>query len=150
MVFVNAIDTDHFASHLQQIAPLKCPEGGEFLTIEQIASIPNAWWLGQMSDAARALLTWQQTRALRQGALQNLGLLTPLQVASLTQDRVRSLHYEDFQYLHRHQATSLSLEQIAKSSRNDPVVFGKALVVVLFNTATTTITIVSLHSVRLS
>ena len=77
-----------------QLTALTAP----LLTAQQVASIPNRYWFGQIPNDARAALTATQVPSLRVATV-GLNLLTPQQVSWLTPAQIQSLYYFDFKYL---------------------------------------------------
>jgi hypothetical protein len=88
------------------------PQQAPHLTAEQLASIDNGWWFGQMPDAARAVLNATQIQALNIEAV-GLDELTDLQVGWLTVDQLHDVEYWDFDHLHVDQIDDLTTTQIA-------------------------------------
>jgi hypothetical protein len=82
------------------------------LTADQIASIPDAYWLATMAPETRAALTATQVQALNTATI-NIGYLTSAQVAELTPAEVQLLPYSEFQYLPAEQVPLLTTAQIA-------------------------------------
>ncbi len=83
-----------------------------WLTAEQLASIDNSWWFGQIPAAARAALTAVQVRSLD---IEDIGLdgLTRPQVNALTPDQIHEVKFHDFDQMTPTQAPHLTAEQLA-------------------------------------
>jgi hypothetical protein len=82
------------------------------LTVAQVASIPDTYWLTTMAADARAALSAPQVQALDTAHI-DLSLLTSDQVAELSTDQLQQVPYWDFQYLNATQVGSLTTDQIA-------------------------------------
>ncbi len=82
------------------------------LSAQQIASIPNGYWFGQIPTDARAALTGAQVPSLRVASV-GLNRLTSQQVSWLTAAQIQSLNYYDFQYLGPAQIRWLTAARIA-------------------------------------
>jgi hypothetical protein len=82
------------------------------LTAEQIASIPDGWWFGRMSDEAREALTADQVHALN---IAEVGIedLTNDQIDELTVEQIHVVQYWDFRFLDENQSPLLTVEQVA-------------------------------------
>jgi hypothetical protein len=78
----------------------------------QVATIPDAYWLGRIPAASRAAFTAPQIQALRVSAMR-ISLLTPQQVNWLTPNHIRSLTHFEFEYLSPAQIPTLTTAQIA-------------------------------------
>ncbi len=81
------------------------------LSAPQMASIPNEWYFGRMSPAARAALKAVQIQALNVEVV-GLNLLTPTQVGFLSADQVRRVTYDDFHSLLPTQTPLLTASQL--------------------------------------
>ena len=88
------------------------PKQTPLLTVDQIAPIPNSWWLHRISDEARATLTGEQVRALDVAAV-GIGGLTAEQIAELSDEQIRQLGYRDFERLSPTQIPVLTPAQVA-------------------------------------
>ncbi len=82
------------------------------LTPQQIASIPNDWWLARFSAEARAKLTAQQVQALQVDRT-GIGLLTAQQRTYLTTAQVQKLRYSQLRYVPVDRVPELTPQQIA-------------------------------------
>ena len=83
----------------------------QYLTVAQIATIPNVTWLGTLSAADRAALSTAQVQALKPAAIDGT-LLTPTQFAELTVSQVQGLGFSEFRYLDPAQIPDLTLAQV--------------------------------------
>ncbi|MCO6435859.1 MAG: LEPR-XLL domain-containing protein [Phycisphaerae bacterium] len=90
----------------------------DYLTSDQIATIPNQDWLGTMSAEARGSFDEAQVQALDVGST-GISLLTADQRGWLTQDQVQDLTYGQFQYLNGDQVDHLTPDQIATIPNQD-------------------------------
>lgn len=88
------------------------PEQTPHLTAEQVATIPNGWWFGRMSEAARAAFGGDQVRALDVADVGVSGL-TADQVGELSVEQIQILGYRQFQYLNEEQTPHLTGDQLA-------------------------------------
>ena len=86
------------------------------LSTDQVATIPNSWWFGHISEEARAALTPEQVQALDVSGTGVSGL-TPEQASQLSSEHVQALGYRDFDRLSEDQIVHLTGEQIS-SIRN--------------------------------
>ena len=87
------------------------PEQIVHLSAEQLATIPNYWWLERIPEDSRAALTDSQVQALNVANV-GLGLLTTEQIAVLTTSQVQSIGYRDFENLNLSQSPLLTAEQL--------------------------------------
>ena len=83
----------------------------QYLTVAQIATIPNVTWLGTLSAADRAALSPAQVQALKPAAIDGT-LLTPAQFAELTVSQIQGLGFSEFRYLDPAQIPDLTLTQV--------------------------------------
>ena len=81
------------------------------LTTDQIATIPNSWWFGKISEEARAALSPEQVQAL-DVSVTGVSRLTPEQASQLTPEQVQALGYRDIERLDADQIIRLSAEQL--------------------------------------
>ncbi|MFM9965219.1 MAG: G8 domain-containing protein [Planctomycetaceae bacterium] len=112
VIQVNALTPDQIHEveyhDFDHLTPTQAPH----LTVEQLASIDNGWWFGQMPDDARAVLNATQIQALN---IELVGLdeLTDSQVGWLSLDQIHDVEYSDFDHLHVDQIDDLTTTQIA-------------------------------------
>lgn len=90
------------------------PEQIVHLSAEQLATIPNYWWLERIPEDSRAALTDSQVQALNVANV-GLGLLTTEQIAVLTTSQVQSIGYRDFENLNPSQSPLLTAEQLQQT-----------------------------------
>jgi len=95
-------------TRFNELSALQVP----LLSLQQVASIPNSYWLGTMSTEARAALSYQQVRALQPAAVA-LNLLTPQQTSWLTTPQIQELKFWEFPHLSAAQVPLLTAAQIA-------------------------------------
>ncbi|HYO24265.1 MAG TPA: G8 domain-containing protein [Lacipirellulaceae bacterium] len=88
------------------------PQYVPLLSTQQIASIPNSYFLGLMSDSARAALTPVQIQALNTASVR-ITPLTSTQISWLTTPQVRALSPLDLPYVTAGQVPQLTTGQIA-------------------------------------
>ncbi|WP_168206632.1 G8 domain-containing protein [Lacipirellula limnantheis] len=83
------------------------------LTLEQVASIPEAAALANWSADARAALTFDQVRSINIGESGRIAFFTPVQITWLTIAQIRAVMYYDLQYVNPSQAGYLTTAQMA-------------------------------------
>ena len=88
------------------------PKQSPNLDSEQLASIDNGWWFGQMPADARAALTAIQIPSLPIDVV-GLRYLTTTQIDSLTVHQIHHVDYDDYDKLHIDQIDDLTVEQIS-------------------------------------
>jgi phage FluMu protein gp41 len=87
-------------------------EQSPYLTLEQVASIPNGWWFGRISSEARATLTNIQVRSLTVSETGLKGLTTD-QIGDLSPAQILSLNYREFERLAPTQTPLLTADQVS-------------------------------------
>ena len=88
------------------------PGQAQHLSVDQVASIPNDWYMNSIPSAVRAELNQAQVQAIDTAHV-SPGYLTAAQRAWLTPDQIDDLPYDDFQYLVSGQAQHLTTAQVA-------------------------------------
>lgn len=83
------------------------------LSLEQIASIPEAGALSNWTAEARAALTYDQVRRVNIGLSGRIAFFTPQQIAWLTIAQVRAVKYYDLHLVQPSQAGYLTTTQMA-------------------------------------
>ena len=81
------------------------------VTGEQLAAIPNSWWLSRISEESLHALSAAQVQSLNTANV-SVKYLTAAQRLQLTTSQIQTLHYGDFRYLNAEQVTHLTLEQM--------------------------------------
>ncbi|TWT54667.1 hypothetical protein Pla22_23170 [Rubripirellula amarantea] len=84
----------------------------KLLTPTQLASIPNQYWFSELSPQARAALEIDQVRNLQVSNPGIISLLTEMQILSLTETQIQTLHYADFRHLAESQVSALVNSQL--------------------------------------
>jgi hypothetical protein len=107
---LNVIDWVHSLVYYQ-FSQLQ-PDEIQYLTTQQIASIPNAYYFGQLSSPTRAALSQAQVRALTVSNV-HLDDLTAQQISWLTVAQIQSLTLQDFKFLSPSQIPELTPAQVA-------------------------------------
>lgn len=112
VIQVNALTPDQIHEvefqDFDHVTPTQAPH----LTAEQLASIDNGWWFGQMPADARAVLNATQVQALNIDLI-GLDKLTDPQVGWLSLDQIQDVEYHDFDHLHADQIDDLTTTQVA-------------------------------------
>ena len=83
-----------------------------YLSLEQVASIPNGWYLNRIPEASRFALTASQVQALNV-ADTGLSALAVDQTTVLSEAQIQSLNYREFERLAPPQIPLLSAEQLS-------------------------------------
>jgi trimeric autotransporter adhesin len=89
----------------------------QFLTLQQVASIPNTSYFQQWSPESRAALSAPQVQALNVAAV-GVKLLTPQQVGALTSAQIQSAPAWELQFLLPSQVPALTSTQISALTRS--------------------------------
>lgn len=101
---IRALTYRHFESLTAEQSP--------YLTLEQVASIPNGWYLSRIPEATRFALTSSQVQSLN---VSETGL-KPLSVgqrSELSDVQIQSLNYREFERLTPQQTPLLTAEQLS-------------------------------------
>jgi hypothetical protein len=101
---IRALTYRHFNSLSAEQTP--------YLSLEQVGSIPNGWYLNRIPEAARFALTASQVQALN---VSNTGLsaLAVDQISELSEAQIQSLNYREFQRLALQQTPLLTADQLS-------------------------------------
>ncbi len=89
------------------------PQEIVFLTRDQIATIPDSYWLWQIPHASRQLLSGEQLQGLRVTKAGMLPLLTPSQRSALSDAQLASLPMTELKYVPLERALAITPAQLA-------------------------------------
>ena len=89
------------------------PERASAITTAQLASLPNSYWLRQISIETRLRFNQVQVNAIDFSKSGMINSLPPTQVSLLTTESLSQLNYTEFRYLGPHQILQLSREQLS-------------------------------------
>jgi hypothetical protein len=101
---IRALTYRHFNSLSAEQTP--------YLSLEQVGSIPNGWYLNRIPEASRFALTASQVQALNVSDT-GLSALAVDQISELSEAQIQSLNYREFQRLALQQTPLLTADQLS-------------------------------------